>query len=64
MGKEAAVKRCENCGLVMPDNSHKGPYKYFCTNNGKRKRAGDSCGNFWEKEEMKNFIDEATQYVK
>lgn len=36
----------------------------FCTNNGKRKRAGDSCGNFWEKEEMKNFIDEATQYVK
>ena len=56
--------KCRDCGLSMPDSDGKGPYKFFCTTSGKRKRRGDSCDGFWEKEKMKQFIDETIEILK
>lgn len=57
-------ERCENCGLAMPDNNPKGEWKFFCTNDGKSRRGGDRCKGFWDKEEMKQRLDEMAQLVK
>ena len=57
-------EKCENCGLSMPRNEPKGAWKYFCTNDGKSKRGGDSCAGFWEKEDMKKKLDETAQLLR
>lgn len=65
MGEEIKPQeRCEKCGLAMPDNNPKGEWKYFCTNDGKSRRGGDSCNGFWSKEDMKQCLDEMAQLVK
>ena len=66
MGETVAdqKRRCEKCGLAMPENAPKGEYKYFCTNDGKRRRGGDSCKNFWGKEDMKRCLDEVAKLAK
>lgn len=65
MGEQTKPQeRCENCGLAMSDNSQKGAWKFFCTNNGKSRRGGDSCKDFWDKKEMKQCLDEMAQLVQ
>lgn len=56
--------KCETCGLAMPYERGKGAWKYFCTNDGKSRRGGDSCNGFWGKEDMKQCLDEMAQLVK
>lgn len=50
--------KCENCGLAMPYEKGKGAWKYFCSNDGKSRRGGDSCDGYWEAGDMKKTIDE------
>ena len=55
--------KCESCGFAMPNEKGKGAYKHFCSNNGKSRRGGDSCGGYWEAGEMKKTVDDMTKLV-
>ena len=55
--------KCESGGLAMPYEKGHGAGTYFCSNDGKSRRGGDSCGGYWEAEDMKKSIDTMTQYV-
>ena len=57
-------ERCENCGFAMPENNPKGAWKYFCANDGKSRRGGDTCAGYCEAGELKKIIDEAARLVK
>lgn len=55
--------KCESCGLALPYEKGKGAWKYFCSNDGKSRRGGDSCGGYWGKEDMRKTADELMKFV-
>ena len=56
--------KCESCGLAMPHEKGKGAWKYFCSNDGKSRRGGDSCGGYWEAGEMNKTIDRVSELMQ
>lgn len=61
--KDKRPGKCESCGLAMTKEQGKGAWKYFCSNDGKSRRGGDSCAGYWEAGDMKKYIDTMTQFV-
>ncbi len=58
------MRRCICCGFSVDRSDPKGASKLICTNNGACKRYGDSCPDFWDEQEMKEFIDKTIPLVK
>lgn len=58
------MKKCVDCGYAVNRLDSKGAYRLLCANKGVYKRCGDSCPDFWDKQEMKEFIDKTIPLVK
>ena len=56
--------RCVKCGFAIERVDSSGPYKLLCSNKGVYKRYGDKCSDFWDKDEMKKFIDKTIPLVE
>lgn len=56
--------RCINCAFSVAKNNPKGAYRLICTNNGRSRRYGDTCPAYWDKQEMKEFIDRTIHVVR
>ena len=56
--------RCICCGQAVNRSNPKGAYRLLCINKGTYKRNGDSCPDFWDKQEMTEFIDKTIPFFK
>ncbi len=56
--------KCVCCGYAVNRADPKGAYRLICTNKGAYKRYGDNCPDFWDEQEVKEFIDETIPLVK
>lgn len=55
--KGYGMERCVDCGFSTDRVNSKNAYKLICTCKGSYKRHGDTCPEYWNREEMKEFID-------
>lgn len=56
--------RCIDCGFSADRVNPGSAYKLMCMKNGNYKRYGDTCPGYWNRQEMKEFLDKTIEELQ